>query len=205
MSDIQELSLYHIDSELAALLDYRDERISDTEDPATAEEIAAVDGQIAVYMQALPAKVEGVAAMFRKWASQRQAVKDEIRRLSSIFDHIENKEKRLKSYVADILAMQPEPAEGCRKLVGNGGSVLMLKGNGGLAPLTVQEDILPEEFKKITVTLPLAVWNDINVADGWALNFKIEPDNTGIREALNAGLDVPGAHIEPRGTHVEVK
>ena len=205
MSDIQELSLYHIDSELAALLDYRDERISDTEDPATAEEIAAVDGQIAVYMQALPAKVEGVAAMFRKWASQRQAVKDEIRRLSSIFDHIENKEKRLKSYVADILAMQPEPAEGCRKLVGNGGSVLMLKGNGGLAPLTVQEDILPEDFKKITVTLPLAVWNDINVADGWALNFKIEPDNTGIREALNAGLDVPGAHIEPRGTHVEVK
>src|ERR1035441_2191434 len=135
MSDIKELSLYNIDAELTQLLNYRDERMSDRDDPATEEELKALDGEIQKYMQQLPAKVDGVAAIFRRWKAARESAKAEISRIQGIIAHIEARETRLKVYVADILAMQPEPAKGCRKLTGNAGSVLMLKGNGGLAPL----------------------------------------------------------------------
>lgn len=206
---VAELSLYHVDAELQALIQYREDREMDTEDPMGDDERAALNGEIARYLEALPAKVEGVAAIFRMWRGQRELIKAEAERLAKLARRIEANETRLKGYVADILAMQPEPKKGCRKLVGRDGSTLSLKGNGGLEPLAIQEGILPAEYRDVTVRIPQNQYDSIrdHLADIEIDVFEVgvAPNGQRIRGALAEGEDIPGAHLEPRGAHVEVR
>lgn len=71
---------------------------------------------------------------------------------------------------------------------------LTVRGNGGLEPLVLDADELPEEYTKVTVMMPHAVWLDVTgawqnefVTDLAAhpdLKIRTEPDNARIREAL---------------------
>jgi hypothetical protein len=71
------LTLYEIEDGLAKLIEYRAERLLDTVDPPTPEELAAVDAEIDKYQFREPAKVAGVAAIFRMWKAQRTNIKAE--------------------------------------------------------------------------------------------------------------------------------
>ena len=213
MTDLS-LSLYQIDQGLADLLEYREERMADTAAPPDAEELAAVDGEIAKYMQALPAKVAGVAAMLRRWRSTRETAKAEVDRLRGIIGLLEGREARLKALVQDVLEMQPAPKKGCKKLTGVDGSVLMLKGNGGLEPLTITDPaMVPDEYCRWTLRMTDEEWRQTLCyleIHGWKpenhpdIEIVREPSTTLIREALADG-GVPGAHLEPRSSHVEVR
>lgn len=55
--------------------------------------------------------------------------------------------------------------------------------NGGLQPIKVDAEKLPDKFKKVIV----------------------EPDNERIREALEAGETIPGVEVLPRGEHLTIK
>lgn len=75
---------------------------------------------------------------------------------------------------------------------------LTVRGNGGLEPLSVNPDELPDEYTKVTVTMPHALWSDVCSAwedAGFAdapkdlcvargVTIRTEPDNARIREAL---------------------
>ena len=55
--------------------------------------------------------------------------------------------------------------------------------NGGLQPIKVDAEKLPDKFKKVIM----------------------EPDNERIREALKAGETIEGVEILPRGEHLTIK
>ncbi len=186
-------------------------------------------------MEALPAKVDGVAAYILMLKSKRAAVRAEIDRLKALEAAAAARIDRINRYVADILERQPMPKKGPRKLAG-ATSELRLVGNGGLQPLDItDESLVPEEFRDVVMTI---------TAEQYYLIGKEFPDmahtrvsslsNSRIREALaencsdcegdgtlhhSAGTDaetcptcggsgkrgVPGAHLNPRGSHIEVK
>lgn len=197
-----DLSLWRIDETLAQLLSLREEMTAD------GENIAEVEKQIAEYMQALPAKVSGVCAMFRMWKSQQAAIKAEEDRLHELRKRVEANEARLKEYCAYVLEQQPEPKKGCKKLIGADGSQLMLKGNGGLEPLQIDESVLPDDYREVTVRMPLEMWRDISktfAAESWAKIVDQGPDNTAIRAAIQQHGGIPGARLLERGQHLEIR
>ena len=193
----RDLTLYQIEDGLAYMIEYRAERMADKAEPPTEEELAAIDGEIDKYQFQEPVKVSGVAAMFRKWRAQRTNIKAEIERLKSLDNMLDSMETRLKDRVAAALELLPMPAKGCRKLSGVEGSVLMLKGNGGVEPLQVDgwdsekqkwtgETVLPYEFQTIKVRMPRTLWANVvsNYNDGSMVFGEIEPNGAAIRKAL---------------------
>jgi hypothetical protein len=224
-----DLSLYRIDETLAQLLMLREEMAKDGEDTAEVEK------QIAEYMEALPAKVSGVCAIFRMWKSQVAAIKAEEERLYGLRKRVEAHEARLKGYVAEILERQPEPAKGSKKLAGADGSALILKGKGGVQPLQYNSEKLPAEYCDVTVTMTWDTWRCLchQVKIEILGQERTEPSHQRIREALaqpcpacgGKGFDqapgygdetcescggtgkqgVPGATLLPRGSHVEIR
>lgn len=188
------LSLYALDAELANLLAYRQERIEDRESPATPEEIADCDGAIQQYMEQLPRKVDGVAAMLRYFAEQVEFADREIKRLRQRKDQAEADSARLKACVAAVLEKQPIPARGSRKLTG-AHSTLMLKTNGGLQALVVaQPDMVPDELCNFAFTLESERWAEVRALfqiAGWRDTLAViekamvrTPSTALIREAL---------------------
>ncbi len=184
-----DLNLFQLESGLAGLIEYREERISDTENPPDAEELAALDAEIQRYEIATPAKVSGVAAVVRNWRAKILTARVEIDRLQKIAAHYEAMETRLKDYVGSILERQPMPKKGCRKLVGADGSQLMLKGNGGLQPLEITDPaMVPDECVRLVGSIPLLVWRGLLESAGIdgveGADFTKQLDNARIREAL---------------------
>jgi len=236
-----DISLYHIETGLAELIQYRAERVAEIDGPLAEGELDAIDSEIRKYQMATPAKVAGVAAIFRSWRAHRDTAKAEIGRLKKIVAHLEAMEDRLKEYVADVLAMLPEPKKGPRKLTGADGSVLSLRGNGGVQPLTISDETLvPDEYKIMIVTMPMSVWLTVAAeversADPAALKQTTSVNMAALREALEQPCEacggnpslvvaagagessgcatcggsgrrgVPGARLEARGQHVEVR
>lgn len=225
-----DLSLYHIDQNIAQLIQYWEEREADTDAPMDDEERLVLDGQIKALMEARPEKVSGVCAIFRQWDDIEAATEKEIERLRSHVKAIQARRTRLKEYVAYILEQQPEPKRGCRKLTGVDGSVLMLKGNGGKEPLLIQDPaMVPDEQCDFLVTIPGYHWRALECYMRDATAIKREPSNSRIREALAQPCDrcgglsahdpsdecdtcggsgknaVPGAALGERGVHVEIR
>lgn len=187
------LTLYKLDSELTELLDYRQERIEDAQSPASAEELEACDIAIRQYMEALPAKVDRVAAVLRYFDEQVDWADREIRRLKARKSAIEENAERLKDCVSAVLEKQPANGKS-RKLVGQH-STLMLKGNGGVAPVVIsQPELVPSDYCVYRLELDYPIMNAIMLAveDAWEDSrvSKLEeritrvPSNTLIREAL---------------------
>ncbi len=184
-----DLDLYHLESGLAGLIEYREERISDTENPPDAEELAALDAEIQRYEIATPAKVSGVAAVVRNWRAKVITARAEIDRLKKIAAHYEAMEARLKDYVGSILERQPMPKKGCRKLTGSDGSQLILKGNGGLQPLEITDPaMVPDDCVRLVGSIPLLVWrallDEAGIDRVRGADFLKTIDNAAIREAL---------------------
>jgi hypothetical protein len=196
---LKGLTLYQIESELADLIAHRQERIADTEDPPSPDELAAIDGEIDRYHFAEPVKVTGVVAMFRQWKAQRANIKTERDRLKALDNMLEAMETRLKDRVAAALELLPQPAKGSRKLVGVDGSQLLLKGNGGLQPLQVDgwdeerrqwvrpDSPLPPDFELATVEMSGTLFLTLSMMKEYEDKIRLiahVPNNKLIRETL---------------------
>lgn len=227
---IATLTLHRLDEELTGLLDYRQQRVEDREHPAEPEELAACDTAIREYMEQLPRKVDGVAAVLRHFAEQADSAKREIARLRERKRQIEEDAQRLKDYAAAVLERQPLPAKGCRRLVG-AHSTLMLKGNGSVEPLVIaQPELVPDEYCEWSGKLTSVEMDAIPLDLEWRFTRAPSPalvrealiqpcpecEGTGhfdeIRDALKCEVcngtgraSVPGAYLGDRGSHIEIR
>jgi hypothetical protein len=228
MSALQPL--WRIDSQLQELLEYRQSRTEDPDTPATAEELAAVDGEIDRYMQTLAKKVDGVAGLLLEWKARREAITSERARLKTLLERIEARDARLRDYVAMVMGRQPTPGRGPRRLRGST-SELVLRANGGPVPLLVnQPELVPDELKTVEVTLRYDLWQQLlrgaarELADGIRADArqKITLSNALIRQELekpcvacggagcaecgNTGSkSVPGAYLGDRESWIEIR
>lgn len=217
---IAGLSLYHLDTELTSLLEYRTAMMEDDPRP-TEKEVDAIDGEIRAYMAALPKKVDSVAHVIAHMQSQVNLAKAEIGQISARQRRFEEDIKRLKNYATEILEKQPEPKRGPKTLVGIT-ATLVLKGNGGLAPLVIDNpSLVPPEYCRLEGWIREDVWQwlmDLGrkdfrkdcpspnwMAPGATFGLARVPNNELIRRGIEESNGVPGAHLESRGKHLEIR
>jgi hypothetical protein len=185
--EVRDLSLYHLTDDLQQLAS---ERMAMGDD----EDATEIDAAIQAYMAALPQKVDAVAAVLRHMASQEDLADAEIDRLSARKKRFTTARERLEGYAKDVLAALPAPKKGKTKRLEGRTSTLVLRPNGGLAPLVTPEDesIVPEEYCTATIKMPYTLWLRMQTAwqEAWeeerAAGIKVarELSNSAIRKAL---------------------
>lgn len=199
------LSLYTIETALLDLLTAREELMAQRGDPAEQqdwedidEQIAAVESALQEYVRAEIKKCDGIHWYLTAAKQTARDARAEARRMDERARRIEASADRLKAICCDVMRM----AE-VKRIDGTAGRYLLRKGNGALAPLVVQEDVLPAEYTDVTVRMPPKLLDRLAGWSGWVV-IKKEPANDRIREALKSG-PVPGASLGERGEHLEMK
>jgi hypothetical protein len=126
-----------------------------------AEDLKVLDEQIALYMAALPAKVDGVRAVWRRIEVLIQEAADEVKFQSRRGQHLKADLDRLKDYCQRCMELIEWPAKKPRKLEGRNG-YLLLKVNGGRPAVEItDESMLPNECKTVTVTFTVPRWYEV--------------------------------------------
>ena len=200
------LSLWTIEDSLATLLGAREELLAESQQPnptreaaEISTEIAEVEKALAEYLAREVAKVDGIHSYLRWAEANASAARVEAQQMAERARRLESGAKRLRQMCCDIMAQR-----GLKRLEGTGGRVLLRRGNGGLAPLNVQPEILPIELRDVVVRVRGDVAADME-REGWAYErLSDEPSNGRIRAALAVG-PVPGANLGERGESLQVK
>jgi len=200
------LSLFHIEQSLLDLMAMREELAE--QDPAVNPdrdaELAECERAIGEYVTREAAKVDSIHGYLKYATITADVARQEARERAAAAQRLEASAARLKQLVCDIMAQR-----GVKRLEGTAGRYLLRRGNGGVAPLTLQPDVLPLEYWDATIVVPasmLEMVRNLAAANGEQVIAKAnEPSNSRIRAALAAGEDVPGARLAERGEHVEVK
>jgi len=215
------MSLFQIETELGELMAYREG------EELTEEERATADGLIRQYVQREIEKVDGVRAYLRHCEVMAGAAKEEARRQTERQRAWQGRYDRLKEtaqYAMELL--------GRKRLEGRTGS-LTVKGNGGRQPVTVTDAaIVPDELCDYTVTIPGPVWLEL-MDTAESVQRALQPRATRIprlsaifevlaqpcdtckgtasplnqcdRCGISGHQGVPGARLEPRGSHLEIR
>lgn len=192
------MNLYAIEQSLQQLVDLREQAEADGD----SEAIAVIDGQLREYLTQEAAKVTSYVALIRSRQALVDACNAEMERVVNICDCAQADIDRLK--VNALAVMQ---RFGVKELKATPGGGLRIQGNGGVQALEVYDNIeLRDEFKQVTVTLPLRQWQAMQQAFeddpgmGSIYQRPAEPDTERIRAALAQrvvcpeckGGDVPG-------------
>lgn len=223
MTPAPRLGLFQINQELAELLALRSDMLA--ADPP--EDVSAIDGQIIAYFQKEVAKADNIIPFWRHLETQAATARAEAARLQAYAADLDGQLDHLKLRVKEVMV------QFSKKTIPGSSGRLLLKGNGGSAPLQVQEDLLPDELCKWEGTIYGTAWQHIpqHFRDRPDVKMKRLPSNTMVRAALakpcphclgegstdiNATVPcpacggdkknhVPGARLLDRGQHVEVK
>ena len=200
------ISLYNIESALQALVEERE--IAESE--GDAEAVKVIDLLLTEWAQREVKKVDGVAHAIRTYQFAAGAASQEAERIRARAVRLQETADRIKANV--IQALQ---AHGIKR-VETPTNVLRLQGNGGLAPLVIDDPSkLPLGLKIATmkVTGEVLVWlkdycSGKGVPEKLALAVEraehtLEPDGERIRAAIAAGEEVP-AHLAERGVHLRL-
>lgn len=215
-------TLFQINETLAELLAVRSDMLA--ADPP--EDVAAIDGEIIAYFQKSVAKADAIIPLWRYFETTAEAARAESARLKKYAEDLEGQLEHLKLRVKEVMIQFDKKA-----IPGTHGR-LLLKGNGGSAPIQIQADLLPDELCKWEGRIDGTAWKYIPD------HFKARPDvkmvripsNTAVRAALlkpcehcggvsvpngirqdceacdgSGKARVPGARLLDRGQHVEVK
>ena len=206
------LTLYDIESKLAELLAIEASILEDPERPEADRSLAlaAVNREIEEYFSREVKKVDGGAHAIRTYQFAAGAASQEAERIRARAVRLQETADRIKANV--IQALQ---AHGIKR-VETPTNVLRLQGNGGLAPLVIDDPSkLPLGLKIATmkVTGEVLVWlkdycSGKGVPEKLALAVEraehtLEPDGERIRAAIAAGEEVP-AHLAERGVHLRL-
>jgi hypothetical protein len=188
----RSLTLYEIETGLLSMLEAREEATTD-------EERAAAEAVIRAYVTEEVRKVDNIRGFIRSALAVVGAAKDEAARQADRARVWQNKIDRLKAFVLAVM-LETDTT----RLDGRTGT-LLVKGNGGLAPLIVNEEILPDEWFEYTIKIPGTEYLKLAASlSPVARSTTRLPRGADIREAL-ALIEVPGARLEDRGKHLEVK
>lgn len=170
--EIKAPSLYELTNDLQALLDFgfteEDEEVfNDT-----------LDGILA----GIGDKSDGYVAVLDHFNANISMIKAEEERLKARREVIENRVKAMKEALKRVLEVMEE--NGTEKPeIKTAFHTIKLAGNGGKQPLKVDEDKVPDSFKKVI----------------------LETDNDKIRKAIEAGETLDFAELLPRGRHLSIK
>lgn len=170
-----ELSLYTIESDLANLIEMREqaaEEIAEIDSGMSlmtsrqavivrqgrADEISVIDRQIREYVAAEIRKVDGIRGYWRHAELMRDAAKAEADVQALRAKAWDQRLKRLKEMCLTVMEAIPFPPGKPKKLEGRTGS-LMLRGNGGKQAVEIHDEALvPDEMKMVTVMISRDQW-----------------------------------------------
>ena len=122
-------------------------------------------------------KADSYAAVNLNITNEIAALKTEEERLRARRNALERNQLRLMKAIREAMN-----ALGKNKIKTEKFTFSVSK-NGGLQPIKVDVEKLPDKFKKVIM----------------------EPDNERIREAINAGETIEGVEVLPRGEHLTIK
>lgn len=211
------LTLYAIQTELIELMEYREEvagevRVTEADKQEQAEALKAIDQSIAEYVKREVTKVDNTVGFLRECQARQKALKEEEQRIAALRKRWEDREERVKKYVAEVLAIQLLPEtiveakqnQVLRRLNGRVNELKLCK-----SPASVEvtdESLLPDELVTITATMPLSEWRDVEVVlpEGTACTFQADPDKRAIAAELKRGEPVPGARLINDNVHLRI-
>ena len=175
-------TLYDIESDLQALLE--------CVDTVTPEQEADFAHDLGHALMAAKDKRDDVARYMSHCESQIELAKAEIERLRARKADFENSLERLKAYVVRSM-----DGLGVKKLEGNCVTLSLRKCPPAVEVLN--EAAVPPAYKNATLTMSGAlvdkVLDALSIDDPITLNWQV--DKRGVKAALEAGAEVPGAAI----------
>jgi hypothetical protein len=163
-----DLTLYEITDTLPVLLDSLEMTEPDTPERAECE------ADIARYMEALPAKVDGIAQVLAHFDAQTKLAAAEVQRLERRKARFKAAKVRLEAYCMAALDKLPQPKRGPKKLEGATSTLSLCKCPDALR--VTDEKQIPAEF---LILVPASS----------------EVDTAGAKQALQMGISVPGAEL----------
>lgn len=210
---MSELTLFQIDDALLQLIEAREELQEiiaqgpdEEERQERVAELAEVERLLVEYRAQLPAKVDRVRGFLLHAENAAAVHRKEAARQAALARMWESREEQVKEMAAFVIGAVPE-----RKRLTGATGYLLLKGNGGLAPLEITDpEQVPEDCCKYVGWIGGVLWAELKrlIPAGFSLHpawldFRLERviDNERVRQAL----PVPGAHLGERGKHVEIK
>ncbi|MBQ6148939.1 MAG: siphovirus Gp157 family protein [Oscillospiraceae bacterium] len=170
--EIKAPSLYELTNDLQALLDFgfteEDEEVfNDT-----------LDGILA----GIGDKADGYCAVIDRFNGNIDMIKAEEERLKVRREIIEKRVQTMKNALKEVLEIMEE--NGTEKPeIKTALHTIKLAKNGGVQPMEVNEDKVPDNFKKVI----------------------LETDKNKIRMALEKGEKLDFAELKPRGRHVTIR
>lgn len=168
-------TLYELTADMQALHDLLVELDGDITNPSVAE---AIDGWMNELGNATDKKVDAYCSLIREIESRAAVRKAEMDRLAMRVRADENAVKGLKSRLKLAIELMGKP-----KIETDRFSV-RVQANGGKPPLELPLNVedLPKKFIK----------------------FRPEADQDAIRAAIDAGEEIKGVKLLPRGTHLRI-
>lgn len=122
-------------------------------------------------------KADSYAAVNQNVTNEIAALKAEEERLRARRSALERNQLRLMKAIREAMNALGKTKIKTEKFT------FSVSKNGGLQPIKVDAEKLPDKFKKVIV----------------------EPDNERIREAIKAGEEIEGVEVLPRGEHLTIK
>lgn len=122
-------------------------------------------------------KADSYAAVNQNIANEIAALKAEEERLRVRRNALERNQLRLMKAIREAMNALGKTKIKTEKFT------FSVSKNGGLQPIEVDAEKLPDKFKKMI----------------------FEPDNDRIREAIKAGETIEGVEVLPRGEHLTIK
>ena len=122
-------------------------------------------------------KADSYAAVNQNIANEITALKAEEERLRARRNALERNQLRLMKAIREAMNALGKTKIKTEKFT------FSVSKNGGLQPIKVDMEKLPDKFKKMI----------------------FEPDNDRIREAIKAGETIEGVEVLPRGEHLTIK
>jgi hypothetical protein len=189
------LSLYQIETELLQLIEAREEAQAEGEMPET---LAVIDQQIQEYFVRECRKVDGIARYINLCKTQAAVAKAEADRLATWARRWENRLERVKA--ATVYALG---AVGLKKVESAENRLRLQKNPASVEVYDVA--LLPDEYIRVTYTLPLPEWKRIRTALGESESAawpRTDVDKRAIAEALKRGEQIQGARWAEPSEHL---
>lgn len=220
MSAAQNITLRDIEQSISGLLEI-------LEDPAiTEEERAVAQDQLVHWIGEELSKVDRVRGFIRHciaMGSSAESTAKEYTARARLWDE-------RKCRLSDLCMLVMEE-RGVKKLEGAGG-LLRIQINGGKQALTISDEkLIPDEFRVMRITAPVKLlqWLPLQKLQAAGARVSYEIDEQKVRTALaepcpactgiisldttidncpacggSGKAGVPGAHLEPRGSHLRL-
>lgn len=183
MIEAKTPTLFELTDDFKRLIDMGYPEITDKD---SEEEKAEKSGEIELFedtlnmiMECIGDKADSYCYAMAMMRGRSDILKKEINRLSTMKDAIDNAENRMKDRLKQTLeAMEESGIE--KPQIKTDLRTIKLAGNGGVQPLKVIEEKVPDSYKQVI----------------------LKTDNEKIRKALESGEKLDFAELLPRGRHL---